>query len=103
MAVVTDVCTEQLPFHNLTLRIQISAHGQVPDMWRRVSYPSLKPLGSYLEDLYRWVSSTEARGATAYLSSWHEKDPLTNFGVSLTGVMHSLIVVQAAAHAVQLA
>jgi len=46
---------------------------QVPDMWRRVSYPSLKPLGSYLEDLYRRLHM---------LSSWHEKGPPPVFWLS---------------------
>lgn len=34
---------------------------QVPDLWKRVSYPSLRPLGSYLSDLYRRLDM---------LSSW---------------------------------
>ncbi|KAK9828903.1 hypothetical protein WJX72_002692 [[Myrmecia] bisecta] len=37
---------------------------QVPEMWAKVSYPSLKPLGSYLEDLYRRL---------AMLQDWYEK------------------------------
>ncbi len=26
---------------------------QVPEIWKKVSYPSLKPLASYLDDLYQ--------------------------------------------------
>jgi dynein heavy chain, axonemal len=29
------------------------AVNQVPELWKKVSYPTLKPLGSYLSDLYR--------------------------------------------------
>ncbi|KAJ9535032.1 hypothetical protein QJQ45_029705, partial [Haematococcus lacustris] len=43
---------------------------QVPELWRKVSYPSLKPLGSYLDDLYRRLKM---------LSDWHEQGPPTLF------------------------
>lgn len=37
---------------------------QVPEMWKKISYPTLKPLGSYLTDLYRRLGM---------LQSWYER------------------------------
>jgi dynein heavy chain, axonemal len=34
----------------------------VPELWKKVSYPSLKPLGSYLEDLYRRLDMLQVCG-----------------------------------------
>jgi hypothetical protein len=38
---------------DLEAAYQAIAINRVPAMWARVSYPSLKPLASYLEDLYQ--------------------------------------------------
>ncbi|KXZ55711.1 DHC8 protein [Gonium pectorale] len=37
----------------LEAAVSAIAINQVPELWKRRSYPSLKPLGSYLEDLYQ--------------------------------------------------
>lgn len=34
---------------------------KVPDLWAQVSYPSLKPLPSYLEDLYARLAMLQVR------------------------------------------
>lgn len=36
---------------------------QVPELWKRASYPSLRPLGSYLSDLYKRLDMLAAWAA----------------------------------------
>jgi dynein heavy chain len=43
----------------------LSVNG-VPELWRKVSYPSLKPLGSYLEDLYKRLDMLQVRMAVTH-------------------------------------
>ena len=38
---------------------------KVPDLWARVSYPSLKPLPSYLEDLYARLAMLQVPSRSA--------------------------------------
>ena len=44
-----------------------------PDLWAKVSYPSLKPLASYLEDLYNRLHMLQVDVGThqSSASAWH--------------------------------
>lgn len=46
---------------------------RVPDLWAKVSYPSLKPLASYLEDLYNRLHMLQVDVGThqSSASAWH--------------------------------
>lgn len=43
---------------------------KVPDLWARVSYPSLKPLPSYLEDLYARLAMLQVGCYAHPLCQW---------------------------------
>ena len=47
--------------------------GRVPEAWESSSYPSLKPLASYISDLLQRLS---------FLKDWLEKDPPPTFWIS---------------------
>merc|ERR1719258_412471 len=47
--------------------------GRVPDMWQAVSYPSLKPLGSWVNDLIARL---------AFLQSWIDEGKLSVYWIS---------------------
>ena len=46
---------------------------RVPDLWAKVSYPSLKPLASYLEDLYSRLHmlQVDMGNVQSSASAWH--------------------------------
>lgn len=58
---------EMVRFNRLlsVMKTSLKNIDQLPAMWAKASYPSLKPLGSYLEDLYRRLKM---------LSDWYAAD-----------------------------
>jgi len=60
---------------SLTLEEMMSAFllKRVPENWKKVAYPSLKPLGSWVEDLIERVD---------FFNLWVEKNELSSYWVS---------------------
>lgn len=46
---------------------------RVPEMWEKVAYPSLKPLGSWIEDFQERIK---------FFKSWVEKDEMSSYWIS---------------------
>lgn len=91
---LTDVIRESLKGIDLALQgLQVMSAeldsafraisiNQVPDLWRGASYPTLKPLAGYLEDLYKRLEM---------LQEWYEKGQPSVFWISGFYFVHSFL------------
>lgn len=61
---------------------------KVPELWARVSYPSLKPLPSYLEGLYARLAMLQVGCYANLICQWAASSSLSDCYILTSACMH---------------